>query len=85
MRAALALSVSSTGGGSTDEVVIATLVVSTWVVEVTLAEGEDGETPAGEFGDLPELLITVLVVSIGGDVLVVGLVVGRICSLTEGI
>ena len=78
MRAALALPTSSTGVGITDEVTIATLVVSTWVVEVELAAGEESETPEGRFGELPELVITVLVVSIGGDVLVVGLVVGRI-------
>ena len=53
-------------------------MVSTWVVEVELAAGEESETPEGRFGELPELVITVLVVSIGGDVLVVGLVVGRI-------
>ena len=84
MRAALALSATSTGGGST-EVVIATLVISTWLVEVELAAGEDGEipdgnsgSPKGEFGDLSELLITVLVVSLGGDILEVGLVTGRV-------
>ena len=55
MRAALALSASSTGVGST-EVVIATLVASTWLVEVDLAAGEDSKIPDGE------LLISVLVV-----------------------
>ena len=57
MRAALVLSASSTGAGST-EVVIATLVASTWLVEVELAAGEDSETPDGDggFGDLSELL-----------------------------
>ena len=54
-------------------------MASTWLVEVELAADEDGETPDGE------LLISVLVVCLGGDVLEVGLVVGRICSLTEGV
>ena len=70
---------TSTGVGST-EVVIAPLMVSTRVIDKTLAAGEDGEPPAGDggFADLSELLITVLIVSLGGDVLVVGLVDGRI-------
>ena len=47
-------------------------------VQVELATGEDSKTPEGEFGDLPELVITVQVVSIGGDILEVGLVTGRL-------
>ena len=83
MRAALALPASSTGVGST-EVVIATLMVSTWLIDMDLAAGEDGETPGGVFGDLSELVVTEVVVSIGGDVLVVGLVDGRLRSLIDG-
>ena len=77
MRAALALSASSTGGGST-EVVIATLVVCTWLVDMELAANEDGEIPEGEFDGVPELLITGMVVSIESDILEVGLVAGRL-------
>ena len=57
-------------------------MVRTWFIEMELAAGEDGETSEGEFGDVSELIVTVLVVSIADNVLVVGLVVGGLRSLT---
>ena len=50
------------------------MVVTVRLLEMESVASEDGETPEGEFADLSALGITVLVESIAGNVLVVGLV-----------
>ena len=62
--------------GARSAVVVTAPKVVTIQVESTA--GEDGETPEGGLTDLSELVITVLVVCIGVDVLLAGLVVGRL-------
>ena len=56
------------GVGST-VVAIANMVVIIRLVVMNSAAGEDNETPEGEFGDLSELVITVLVVSIASKLM----------------